>query len=202
MLHVQALMFGLTVSGTPPALYPTSSIFSDIKTNSCVSRQPERPNTLPVDKCASPKKNENASDHCYIKATETAKSKNEQLSKVRSRKSLEETVNMLRRNTSAKAKEMSLAKLSPARSESRTSRRSSRSSTPNISPIKSEILTPNSTPCSSPSKSPCTTPVCRAPKTKKHQKKKKYLFSRNDEVLARWHDGLYYLGKILKVMLH
>ncbi|XP_053380019.1 uncharacterized protein LOC128548687 [Mercenaria mercenaria] len=115
------------VSGTPTALNSPAIISSDSKSSTCFNKPLERPNTLPVNKCDSPRKCENLSDHCYTKATETAKTKNEQMSKSRSKKSLEETVNMLRRNTSAKCKEITHGKLSltPSRSESRTSRRSS-----------------------------------------------------------------------------
>ncbi|XP_060567350.1 uncharacterized protein LOC132726099 [Ruditapes philippinarum] len=190
------------ISGNPAttALHTPVFIQSDSKLSSSFNKPLERPKTLPVEASENLKKVE---EQCYSKATVTAKNKNEQLSKIKGKKSLEETVNMLRRNTSAKCKETSHGKVSltPSRSDSRTSRRSSRSSTPNMSPIKSEILTPNSTPCSSPTKSPCTTPVCTGggTKVKKISKKKKYLFSRNDEVLARWHDGLYYLGNILRI---
>lgn len=192
------------LSGSPPALCSPSFLITNDRSPSFSNKTRQRPNTLPVEKVTSPMRTENASALCYTTATETAKSKNEFLSKARNSKSLEDTVNMLRSNTSARSKEVAHSgkvSVSPARSESLASRRSSRSSTPNITPIKSEILTPNSTPCSSPSKSPCTTPVCRSSKISKLGKKNRCLFSRHDEVLTRWHDGLYYLGKILKVSL-
>lgn len=121
------------------------------------------------------------------------------------RLSLEETVNMLRQSYH-KARDQNYSKhsLSPSQSESRSSRRSSRSTTPNVTPVKTDILTPCSTPSSSPDKTPCPSPttegVSRMRKKKNQRGAKSYLFAKNDEVLARWHDGRFYLGKILKVI--
>lgn len=121
------------------------------------------------------------------------------------RLSLEETVNMLRQSSAHKARDRdqhnNKHSVSPSQSESRSSRRSSRSSTPNVTPIKTDLLTPCSTPCSSPDKSPCASPTTSSGRFlgKKKKSQVKYLFAKNDEVLARWHDGRFYLGKILKV---
>ncbi|WAR31080.1 MTF2-like protein [Mya arenaria] len=109
--------------------------------------------------------------------------------------SLEETVNMLRKSSANKYKDLVQNKnnLSPSRSE-RSSRLSSRSSTPSVTPVKSvNVLTPSSEP-STPEKSLSGELV-----PYKKKKGKPYLFAKGDDVSARWHDGRFYLGKILKL---
>ncbi|XP_052790457.1 uncharacterized protein LOC128224585 [Mya arenaria] len=109
--------------------------------------------------------------------------------------SLEETVNMLRKSSANKYKDLVQNKnnLSPSRSE-RSSRLSSRSSTPSFTPVKSvNVLTPSSEP-STPEKSLSGELV-----PYKKKKGKPYLFAKGDDVSARWHDGRFYLGKILKI---
>lgn len=181
------------LSGTSAALHASSpSHSSPAGTHSPRSKTQSRPKTLPGISCTGPGQSDSLEDHCCTKAEKT-----ESMCKSNSRRNLEETVNMLRNQMGQKPKKFSL---SPARSDSRTSRRSSRSSTPNVSPIKSEILTPSTTPCSSRSKSPCTVPSGLGGRGRGGDKKtKNYLFAKHDKVLAQWHDGLFYLGKILKI---
>ena len=146
----------------------------------------------------------NTSGHCLEQENENSS----QFTKMKSKRTLAETVDLLRHSSNLNGisvfKKNSLKEktLTPSDDQSRnSSRNSSRSGSPNITPIKSEVLTPSCTPCSTPKKSPSCSPspsLDRAPVTKIN-KDQKYLFRKGDTVLAQWHDGLYYLGKILKV---
>ena len=131
-----------------------------------------------------------------------------QLIKMKNKRTLAETVDLLRHSSNMNGmsvfKNNSLKKktLTPSDDQSRvSSRNSSRSSSPNITPIKSEVLTPSCTPCSTPKKSPSCSPSPSLDRmaVTKIRKDQKYLFMKGDTVLAQWHDGLYYLGKILRV---
>ena len=125
--------------------------------------------------------------------------------KIKDKRTLSETVDMLRHASSLNGvsvlKNNSFSKKTLTPSDDHSSRNSSRSVTPNVTPIKSEVLTPSCTPCSTPKKSPSCSPapsLDRIPVTRL-KREQKYLFQKGHDVLAQWHDGLYYLGSILKV---
>ncbi|KAL4218580.1 PHD finger protein 19 [Mactra antiquata] len=197
------------ISGVPPPMYSTTAITD----TSSFNKLSQRPSSLTISRNDSSRCNDSKLERCYAKATETARNRRSDLRmehshdrddldsgkdgtiKKGNRKSLEETVNMLRKNkvTPRVKDDEQMMSLSP----SQVSRRSSRSSTVNNSPFKSEILTPSSSPCSSSSRSLCSSPTSSG--SSRLKKSRNYLFGRSDEVLARWHDGLYYLGKILKI---
>lgn len=133
---------------------------------------------------------------------------NSQFTKLKTKRTLAETVDMLRHTSNLnglsvfKYNSFKKKTLTPSDDQSRvSSRNSSRSNSPSITPIKSEVLTPSCTPCSTPRKSPSCSPSPSLDKVAVTRLKgdQKYLFRKGDKVLAQWHDGLYYLGIILKV---
>ena len=193
--HLVLDIFFLFYLGTPPSLHTITpaALLDDFST---YSHSVSRPSSLPLGHSGKP-------SFCDIDGESIC-----------TRENLEQHCNNKRQNgfddretESCSSREKSHVKCNSvsggilvetaAVKEERQSRRSSRSSTPSVTPVKMEMLTPSCTPCSTPNKSP--SPSRNDFKAQKRNKRKNYLFAKYDDVLARWHDGLFYLGKILKV---
>ncbi|XP_052286913.1 uncharacterized protein LOC127882361 isoform X3 [Dreissena polymorpha] len=116
--------------------------------------------------------------------------------------SLEETVQMLRKSSGQRLQEYfrNRATISPGCSDSRASQSqlSLCSSTPVMIPTKTDLPITPSSESSTPEKLKAD-PGLSHPVKYRAGSCKGYLFAKDNEVLARWHDGRFYLGTILKI---